>query len=67
MISFSKKVKYQTTSYQMLRFAVAIASVVFLPLGTLLYVSVSTEVLFLITGCLSLFSLIPLFFIKILK
>lgn len=64
IISFSKHVKYRNVSYQMLRFAVAIASVIFIPLGTFLSSIISTEFLILMAGFLSFFSLIPLFFIK---
>jgi len=64
IISISKNVKYKTVSYQMLRFAVAIASIIFIPMGTFLSSIVLTEFLFLIAGFLSFFSLIPLFFLK---
>ncbi|NVM34809.1 MAG: MFS transporter [Candidatus Lokiarchaeota archaeon] len=64
IISFSKRVKYQNFSYQMLRFAVAIASVIFIPIGTFLSSFISTEFLILMAGFLSFFSLVPLFFIK---
>ena len=64
IISFSKNVKYRNASYQMLRFAVAIASVIFIPLGTFLSSSNSTEIIILLAGFLSIFSLVPIFFIK---
>jgi len=64
IISFSKHVKYQNVSYQMLRFAVAIASVIFIPLGTFLSSLISTELLILSAGFLAILSLIPIFFIK---
>lgn len=64
IISLSKNVKYQTVSIQILRFAVAIASVIFIPMGTFLSSSISTEFLILIAGFLSFFSLIPLILMK---
>jgi len=64
IISFSKRVKYRNVSYQMLRFAVAIASVIFIPLGTFLSSLNSTETIILLAGFLSFFSLVPMFFIK---
>ena len=64
IISFSKHVKYRNVSYQMLRFAVAIASVIFIPLGTFLSSLISTEILILLAGFLSILSLVPIFFIK---
>ncbi len=64
IISISKNVKYQTVSYQMLRFAVAIASVLFIPLGTFLSSFISTEFLIIIAGLFSVLSLIPLIFTK---
>lgn len=63
-ISISKQLKYQNFLYQMLRFGVAIASVIFIPMGTFLSSFISTEYLILIAGFLSFFSLIPLLFIK---
>jgi len=62
-ISISKKVKYQTFSYQMLRLGLAIASVIFIPVGTFLSSFLPTELLILIVGFLSIFSLIPLLFL----
>lgn len=62
-ISISKRVKYQTFSYQMLRLGLAIASVIFIPIGTFLSAFLTTELLILIVGFLSILSLIPLYFL----
>ncbi len=64
-ISISKKVKYQTFSYQILRLGLAIASVIFIPIGTFLSSFLETEFLILIVGFMSIFSLIPLLFMKL--
>ncbi|MFX0000713.1 MAG: MFS transporter [Candidatus Hodarchaeota archaeon] len=63
-INFCRNVKYQTTSYQVLRVAIALASIIFIPLGTFLSSFISTDFIILIACSLSLFSLIPLIFIK---
>lgn len=62
-ISISKKVKYQTFSYQILRLGLAIASVIFIPIGTYLSSFLPTELLILIVGFVSILSLIPLLFL----
>ena len=64
IISLSKNVKYQNVSYQMLRFALAIASVIFIPMGTFLSSFILTEFLIIIAGLLSFLSLVPLVLIK---
>ncbi|MFX0140665.1 MAG: MFS transporter [Candidatus Hodarchaeota archaeon] len=63
-INFCRNVEYQATSYQILRVGIAIASVIFIPIGTFLSSFTSTEFLILIAGGLALLSLIPLFFLK---
>jgi len=63
-INFCKNVKYQATSYQILRVGLAVVNVIFIPLGTFLSSFISTELIILIAAFLSLFSLIPLIFIK---
>ena len=63
-ISISKNMKYQTFSFQIFKLGLAVASVIFIPMGTFLSSFVSTESLILMVGFLSFFSLIPLFYLK---
>lgn len=63
-ISISKNMKYQTFSFQIFKLGLAVASVIFIPMGTFLSSFVSTESLILMVSFLSCFSLIPLFYLK---
>lgn len=64
MMTITKNFKYKTCAYQVLTLAYALSSVVFIPLGTYYSAFISTELLIIFVGFLSLLALIPLIFIK---
>lgn len=64
MMTITNNYKYKTFAYQVLVLALALSSVIFIPLGTYLSSYISTEFLIIIVGFLSLIALIPLLFVK---
>ncbi|MFX1528965.1 MAG: MFS transporter [Promethearchaeota archaeon] len=64
MMTITKNFKYKTFAYQVLTLALAVSSVIFIPLGTFCSLFIPTEILFLIVCFLSFLSTIPLIFIE---
>jgi hypothetical protein len=51
--------------YQLITMFSILASIVFTPIGTYLYGFIETEIIIMISGILVIFSIIPIYFIKI--